>query len=57
MFEKLTNAGEGKIAFEAQALSQRLHEFLNESGSQLAKTLYSPKELELLRNWPRSISR
>jgi hypothetical protein len=48
MFEKLTNAGEGKIAFEAQALSQRLHEFLNESGSQLAKTLYSPKELELL---------
>ena len=48
MFEKLTNAGEGKIAFEAQALSQRLHEFLNESGSQLSRALYSPKELELL---------
>lgn len=45
MWEKLTNAGEGKIEFEAQALSQRLHEFLNESGSQLAKVLYSPQEL------------
>jgi hypothetical protein len=49
MFEKLTSAGEGKIEFEAQALSQRLHEFLNESGGQLAKTLYSPKELDLMR--------
>jgi hypothetical protein len=49
MFEKLTRAGEGKIEFEAQALSQRLHEFLNESGSQLAKTLYSPQEIDLLR--------
>ncbi|MDR3449087.1 MAG: hypothetical protein P4M15_04970, partial [Alphaproteobacteria bacterium] len=50
MFEKLTNAGEGKIPFESQALSQRLHEFLNESGSQLAKTLYTPRELELMSN-------
>jgi hypothetical protein len=49
MFEKLTRAGDGKIEFEAQALSQRLHEFLNESGSQLAKTLYSPQELQLMR--------
>lgn len=49
MFEKLTRAGEGKIEFEPQALSQRLHEFLNESGSQLAKTLYSPQELDLMR--------
>lgn len=49
MFEKLTRAGEGKIEFEAQALSQRLHEFLNESGSQLAKTLYSPQEIDLMR--------
>jgi hypothetical protein len=49
MFEKLTNAGEGKIPFEAQALSQRLHEFLNESGSQLARVLYSPQELDLMR--------
>ena len=40
MWEKLVNAGEGKIEFEAQALSQRLHDFLNESGSQLAKVLY-----------------
>jgi hypothetical protein len=48
MFEKLTNAGEGKIAFEAQALSQRMHDFLNESGSQLAKALYSPQEIDLL---------
>jgi hypothetical protein len=48
MFEKLTNAGEGKIPFESQALSQRLHEFLNESGSQLAKVLYSPKERDLM---------
>jgi hypothetical protein len=49
MFEKLTNAGEGKIAFEAQALSQRLHEFLNESGSALAKTLYSESEIALMK--------
>jgi len=49
MFEKLTRAGEGKIEFEAQALSQRMHEFLNESGSQLAKVLYSPQELDLMR--------
>jgi hypothetical protein len=49
MFEKLTRAGEGKIEFEAQALSQRLHEFLNESGSQLARTLYTPQEIDLLR--------
>ncbi|KRR21914.1 hypothetical protein [Bradyrhizobium retamae] len=48
MWEKLTNAGEGKIQFEAQALSQRLHEFLNESGSQLSKVLFSPKELQLM---------
>ncbi|WP_426526802.1 hypothetical protein [Bradyrhizobium sp. McL0615] len=48
MWEKLTNSGEGKIPFEAQALSQRLHEFLNESGSQLSKVLFSPRELELM---------
>jgi hypothetical protein len=47
-WEKLTNAGEGKIQFEAQALSQRLHEFLNGSGSQLSKVLFSPRELELM---------
>lgn len=44
MWEKLTNAGEGKIAFGPQALAQRLHEFLNESGSGLAKTLFSAAE-------------
>lgn len=50
MFDKLTKAGNGKIEFEAQALSQRMHEFLNESGSQLAKTMFSPKELTLMRD-------
>jgi hypothetical protein len=49
MWEKLTNAGEGKIAFESQALSQRLHEFLNESGGQLSKVLFSAKELGLMK--------
>ncbi|MGJ4954630.1 hypothetical protein ACQR1H_03225 [Bradyrhizobium sp. HKCCYLRH2015] len=49
MFEKLTSAGEGKIELEAQALSQRLHEFLNEGGKQLAQVLYSPQEIELMR--------
>ncbi|UZE51917.1 hypothetical protein ONR75_15915 [Rhodopseudomonas sp. P2A-2r] len=49
MWEKLTNAGEGKIPFEAQALSQRLHEFLNESGAQLSAVLFSDKELKLMR--------
>ena len=29
-------------------MSQRLHEFLNESGSQLSKVLFSPRELELM---------
>jgi hypothetical protein len=48
-FNKLTDAGEGKIPFEAQALSQRLHEFLNESGSQLSKALFSDKERGLMR--------
>ncbi|MGJ4997312.1 hypothetical protein ACQR0Z_23010 [Bradyrhizobium sp. HKCCYLS3077] len=48
-FRELTDAGEGKIPFEAQALSQRLHEFLNESGGQLAQVLYSPQELDLMR--------
>ena len=44
MWEKLTNAGEGKIPFESQALSQRLHEFLNESGSDLAKVMFTKAE-------------
>ncbi|MCA6114242.1 hypothetical protein J6524_04770 [Bradyrhizobium sp. WSM 1738] len=48
VWEKLTNAGEGKIPFEAQALSQRLHEFLNGSGAQLSKVLFSARELELM---------
>lgn len=46
MWEKLTNAGEGKIPFEAQALSQRLHEFLNESGKGLASILFTKAERE-----------
>jgi hypothetical protein len=48
-FTRLTDAGDGKIPFEAQALSQRLHEFLNESGSQLSKALFSDKERGLMR--------
>jgi len=44
MWEKLTNAGEGKIPFEAQALSQRLHEFLNESGKGLSSILFTKAE-------------
>lgn len=44
MWEKITNAGEGKIPFEAQALSQRIHEFLNESGKGMAAALFSPAE-------------
>jgi hypothetical protein len=48
MWEKLTSAGEGKVPFGPQALSQRLHEFLNESGSQLSKVLYTAKERKLM---------
>lgn len=44
MWEKLTNAGEGKIAFGPQALAQRLHEFLNEGGSGLAKVMFTSAE-------------
>lgn len=46
MWEKLTNAGEGKIEFGPQALSQRLHEFINESGKPLARVLFSKTERE-----------
>jgi|GEM_PF-3543851 len=49
VWEKLTNAGEGKIPYEAQALSQRLHEFLNGSGSQLAGVLYTEQERALMK--------
>ncbi|WP_342711502.1 hypothetical protein AAFG13_06580 [Bradyrhizobium sp. B124] len=49
VWEKLTNAGEGKIQYEAQALSQRLHEFLNGAGSQLAGVLYSEQERALMK--------
>lgn len=31
-WSRLTSAGEGKVPFEAQALSQRLNEFLNGKG-------------------------
>lgn len=44
MWEKLVNAGEGKIEFGPQKLSQRLHEFLNESGKPLAETLFNEAE-------------
>lgn len=44
MWEKLTNAGEGKIELGPQALAQRLHEFLNESGKSLANVMFSPAE-------------
>ncbi len=44
MWEKLTNAGEGKTEFGPQALSQRLHEFLNESGRPLANVMFSAAE-------------
>ncbi|WP_193395211.1 hypothetical protein [Bradyrhizobium pachyrhizi] len=49
VWEKLTNAGEGKIPYEAQALSQRLHEFLNGSGSQLAGVLFTDQERALMK--------
>ncbi|MBR1206620.1 MULTISPECIES: hypothetical protein [unclassified Bradyrhizobium] len=49
VWEKLTNAGEGKIPYEAQALSQRLHEFLNGAGSQLAGVLYTDQERALMK--------
>lgn len=44
MWEKLVNAGEGKTPFGPQALSQRLHEFLNESGKGLSQILFTKAE-------------
>lgn len=44
MWSKLTDAGEGKIPFEAQALSQRINEFLNESGRSLAHVMFNAAE-------------
>jgi VIT1/CCC1 family predicted Fe2+/Mn2+ transporter len=43
-WSRVTSAGEGKIPFEAQALSQRLHEFLNGKGKDLAKSLFTAEE-------------
>jgi hypothetical protein len=43
-WSRLTSAGEGKIPFEAQALSQRLNEFLNGKGQDLAKSLFTTDE-------------
>lgn len=50
VFDKLLRTADGKIDYEAQALSQRLHEFLNGNGKRLAETLYSAPELEKMRN-------
>lgn len=44
MWERLTNAGEGKIELGPQALSQKLHEFLNESGKPLAGLIFTAPE-------------
>lgn len=44
MWEKLVDAGEGKTPYGAQALSQRMHEFLNGSGKPLAQVMFSAQE-------------
>jgi hypothetical protein len=44
MWEKLTNAGEGKTELGPQALAQRISEFLNESGRPLARVLFTDAE-------------
>jgi hypothetical protein len=44
MWEKLVNAGEGKIPYGPQALAQRMNEFLNESGKGLAQILFTKAE-------------
>lgn len=44
MWAKLTNAGEGKTEWGPQKVSQRLYEFLNESGKPLAHVLFKPHE-------------
>lgn len=44
MWEKLVDAGEGKTPYGAQALSQRMHEFLNGSGKPLARVMFSAQE-------------
>src|SRR5258707_1066070 len=44
MWEKLTNAGEGKIPYEAQALAYRLVDFLHGPGSNLAEVMFTKAE-------------
>lgn len=44
MWTKLTDAGEGKIEWGPQKVSQRLFEFLNESGKPLSHVLYTAEE-------------
>lgn len=45
-FQRLVDAGEGKTPYGAQAMSQRLHGFLN---SPLATALYSERERNVMR--------
>lgn len=44
MWEKLVDAGEGKTPYGPQALAQRMHEFLNESGKPLARVMFTAQE-------------
>ena len=46
MWEKLTVKGEGLEPFGTQALSTRLHDFLNENGKPLARVLFTKAERE-----------
>lgn len=55
MWAKLTDAGEGKIEMGPQKLSQRLHEFLNGSGSDLAKVLFTDAERTAMANYARVV--
>lgn len=49
MWSKLISPGEGMIEFGPQKLSQRLHDFLDNSGRDMARILFSPAERAQMR--------
>lgn len=48
LYSHLTEVPEGMIAKKEQALSQRLHQFLNGEGKELAETMFTQRERNLL---------
>lgn len=55
VWQKLTQAAEGKDQPGAQKAMQAINEFLNGSGKTIAEQLYSPKELALMDRYQKAL--